>query len=133
MSNTVNCWRKILSKNVVELRQYFSTIIFDKVLQQSTKNLSIAGEICQMLSKFTVEICCRKLLSKNCVVFCRIVVSKNAVEKSACEKIINVELCRNLRWKVLDNSIEVCYNKHGKLCRNLRFIFWIIFIYKGIL
>lgn len=54
MSNAVICWRKILSKNVVELRQYFSTIIFDKVLQQSTKILSIAVEICQMLSKFNV-------------------------------------------------------------------------------
>ena len=65
MLNAVICWRKILSKNVVELRQYFSTIIFDKVLQQSTKNLSIAGEICQMLSKFTVEKSWRKFLSKN--------------------------------------------------------------------
>ena len=65
MSNAVNCWRKILSKNVVELRQYFSTIIFDKVRQQSTKNLSIAVEICQMLAKFTVEKSWRKFLSKN--------------------------------------------------------------------
>ena len=64
MSNAVNWWRKILSKNVVELRQYFSTIIFDKVRQQSTKNLSIAGEICKMLSKFTVEKSWRKFLAK---------------------------------------------------------------------
>ena len=65
MSNAVNWWRKILSKNVVELRQYFSTIIFDKVLQHLTKNLSNDVEICFMLAKFTVEKSWRKFLSKN--------------------------------------------------------------------
>ena len=42
-------------------------------------------------------------------------------------------ICRNLLWKTLDISIELWYNINVKLCRNLRFILWIIFIYKGIM
>ena len=135
MSNAVNLWRKILSKNVVELRQYFSTIIFDKVLQQSTKNLSIAGEICQRLSKFTVEKSWRKFLSKNAgEKCCRIIIRQyfstnfyskflglfvkyqtKFLSKKVCKILYkSVEICRKTTkfveksWVFMSNDVEKC-------------------------
>ena len=118
----------MMSKNIVDLRQYFQTTFFDKVLQNLTNFLSNYVEICFMLTKFTGKKCCRKLLAKNIVEKCCWIklqqfFSTNFYNPGATSFVkYQTKICSKNVCRILQKNINFCRNLQHFSEKNCSFV-----------